>query len=116
MKFFELVTLIGSDGVSRLIADPRATPYVVCCGRDASAEERALFDQDLPDDLCRSAFGACPARYCLDGNWLRKESGDIGAQGGAGASFTVLEVYDRFGTEALMAVEELAAFDVSKKK
>ena len=114
VKFFELVTLLSSDcdALPRLLADPRAARYAACCGPNASEEDRAFLDGDLPEDLCRSFLQACQTRYRLDGNWLRKER----EPGSPEATLTALEVHDRFGAEALTAVEELAALDVTMKR
>ena len=52
------------------------------------------------------------AGYRLVGDWLRKESpGGVGET--EGESLSASQVFERWGYEALEAVEQLAAFDVT---
>jgi hypothetical protein len=117
MTFLDLITLLKSDddALARVLADQRYSAYAASYAglvRDAPEQEAVSASSPLPEELCRWAVALLKARYCLHGQWLRK---DLEAGAAGEGSLTALAVFDRYGGEPLVWVEELGAFDVTKK-
>jgi len=109
MTFLDLVSLLTQgESLNNVASDPRFEAYVAAF----AARERALLDAELPAELCSAGVSLICTRYRLVGDWLRKESpGGVGET--EGESLSASQVFERWGYEALEAVEQLAAFDVT---
>lgn len=116
MKFWELTSVMRgeTDALQAVLRDPRWRQYDQWYSRLAqyvNAQDRAVLDAEVPDELCRSALARSSVKYYVEEEWLRMAVPGKPLPKNC-QQLTALEAFGRAVGSALEEVQEYGSFKI----